>query len=129
LGQVESQPIAIEPGLFEWLAWYQDSLPDWMSLQELQEAGYNIKSEYRPFVRVEELHDQRESTEQFYMRSFYLAQSVIKSTADRGENFQLDMFSLVYTIWFIILFCLMINACCKSLLSIPSLWLYVMLCF
>jgi hypothetical protein len=23
----------------------------------------------------------------------------------------------------------MINACCKSLLSIPSLWLYVMLCF
>jgi ubiquitin-associated SH3 domain-containing protein len=46
LGQVESQPIAVEPGLFEWLAWYPDSLPDWMSLQELQEAGYNIKPEY-----------------------------------------------------------------------------------
>ncbi|XP_023711761.1 protein UBASH3A homolog isoform X2 [Cryptotermes secundus] len=86
LGQVESQPIAIEPGLFEWLAWYPDSLPDWMSLQELQEAGYNIKPEYKPFVRAEELHDRRESTEQFYMRSFYLAQSVIKSTADRGGN-------------------------------------------
>jgi ubiquitin-associated SH3 domain-containing protein len=98
LGQVESQPIAIEPGLFEWLAWYPDSLPDWMSLQELQEAGYNVKPEYKPFVRAEELHDRRESTEQFYMRSFYLAQSVIKSTADKGEAFQLDMISLVYTI-------------------------------
>ncbi|KAJ9582091.1 hypothetical protein L9F63_003547, partial [Diploptera punctata] len=86
LGEVESQPIAIEPGLFEWLAWYPDSLPDWMSVEELEEAGYNVKQDYKSFVRTEELHDIRESTEQFYMRSFYLAQSVIKSTADRGGN-------------------------------------------
>lgn len=91
LGQADSQPIAIEPGLFEWLAWYPDSLPDWMSTKELQETGYNIKPEYKPFVRAEELLDRRESTEQFYMRSFYLAQSVIKSTADRGEIIQLDI--------------------------------------
>ncbi|XP_069689043.1 ecdysteroid-phosphate phosphatase isoform X2 [Periplaneta americana] len=86
LGQVETQPIAIEPGLFEWLAWYPDSLPDWMSVEELQAAGFNIRQNYKPFVRAEELHDRRESTEQFYMRSFYLAQSVIKSTAERGGN-------------------------------------------
>jgi ubiquitin-associated SH3 domain-containing protein len=87
LGQVENQPIAIEPGLFEWLAGYPDSLPDWMSIKELQEAGYNIKPDYKPFIREEELHDRQESAEQFYMRSFYLAQSVIRSTADRGEPF------------------------------------------
>jgi len=87
LGQAENQPIAIEPGLFEWLAGYPDSLPDWMSIKELQEAGYNIKPNYKPFVREEELHDRQESAEQFYMRSFYLAQSVIRSTTDRGETF------------------------------------------
>lgn len=86
MGQVENQPIAIEQGLFEWLAGYPDSLPDWMSIKELQEAGYNIKPDYKPFVREEELHDRQESAEQFYMRSFYLAQSVIRSTADRGGN-------------------------------------------
>ena len=86
---MENQPIAIEPGLFEWLAWYPDSLPDWMSIEELQEAGYNIKPDYKQFVRTEELHDRRESTEQFYMRSFYLAQSVIKSTADHGKLLQI----------------------------------------
>ncbi|GLH01862.1 Protein UBASH3A homolog [Gryllus bimaculatus] len=82
----KTQAIAIEPALFEWLAWYPDSLPDWMTTEELQTAGYNILSDYKPFVRPEELHDRRESTEQFYMRSFYLAQSVIKSTADIGGN-------------------------------------------
>ncbi|XP_049811513.1 protein UBASH3A homolog isoform X1 [Schistocerca nitens] len=86
LGQEDKLPIAIEPGLFEWLAWYPDSLPDWMTIEELQAAGFNICTNYKPLIRVEELHDRQESVEQFYMRSFYVAQSIVKSTADVGGN-------------------------------------------
>ncbi|XP_049959928.1 protein UBASH3A homolog isoform X1 [Schistocerca serialis cubense] len=86
LGQEDKLPIAIEPGLFEWLAWYPDSLPDWMTIEELQAAGFNICANYKPLIRVEELHDRQESVEQFYMRSFYVAQSIVKSTADVGGN-------------------------------------------
>nr|CAD7428466.1 unnamed protein product [Timema monikensis] len=86
LGQVEELAIAIEPGLFEWLAWYPDSLPEWMSGKELLAAGHNVREDYKPFVRIEELTDCRESADQFYMRSFYLVQSVVKCTADVGGN-------------------------------------------
>ena len=40
-------PIHVEPGLFEWLAWYQDAMPDFMSDTELAEAGYNIELSYK----------------------------------------------------------------------------------
>ncbi|XP_063222605.1 ecdysteroid-phosphate phosphatase isoform X2 [Bacillus rossius redtenbacheri] len=86
LGQLEGVPIAIEPGLFEWLAWYPDSLPDWMTLDELQRAGYNVLADYEPLVRAEELLDRRESSEQFYARSYYVAQGVVKSSNDVGGN-------------------------------------------
>ena len=45
----------MEPGLFEWLAWYQDAMPDFMSDKELAEAGYNIELSYKVknFVNLE----------------------------------------------------------------------------
>uniref|UniRef100_T1ITI2 Ecdysteroid-phosphate phosphatase n=1 Tax=Strigamia maritima TaxID=126957 RepID=T1ITI2_STRMM len=78
----EKTPMCIEPGLFEWLAWYQDSMPEWMSAQEFKDYGFNIELNYRPYITAEELYDRRESSEQYYMRSYYVAQSIIKSTAD-----------------------------------------------
>nr|CAD7400066.1 unnamed protein product [Timema poppensis] len=93
LGQVEELAIAIEPGLFEWLAWYPDSLPEWMSGKELLAAGHNVREDYKPFVRLEELTDCRESADQFYMRSFYLVQSVVKCTADVGSLVKAGGFS------------------------------------
>lgn len=85
LGQLDT-PIALEPGLFEWLAWYPDTMPDWMSAEELTAAGFNILSGYEPFVKLEELQDKRESVEQFYMRSHYLTQSVLEATKSQGGN-------------------------------------------
>lgn len=56
LGSLEL-PIHVEPGLFEWLAWYQDAMPDWMTEKELAEAGYNVQLSYKPYISAEELRD------------------------------------------------------------------------
>ncbi|CAB4055711.1 UBASH3 [Lepeophtheirus salmonis] len=56
------------PGLFEWLAWYQDgSMPDWMTKDELVEAGFNIDLSYKPYISEDELQDTQESAENFYV--------------------------------------------------------------
>lgn len=78
--------IAIEPGLFEWLAWYSDMLPDWMTIDELKHAGYNVRNDYSPFISVDDLQDARESCEQFYLRSSFVAQKAIETTAQLGGN-------------------------------------------
>ena len=57
LGVADKLKINIEPGLFEWLAWYQDEMPSWMSASELIAAGYNIEPGYKPYISSEELHD------------------------------------------------------------------------
>lgn len=79
-------PINIEPGLFEWLGWYPENLPDWLTNKEIQEAGFRINPDYKRIVSMEELQGSRESCEEYYLRSFYLTQSVIKETADKGKK-------------------------------------------
>ena len=53
-------PIHVEPGLFEWLAWYQDAMPDFMSDTELAEAGYNIELSYKAYISADELRDSQD---------------------------------------------------------------------
>lgn len=65
--------IKIEPGLFEWLVWYPECLPDWMTAEELINAGYNIDETYQPFVSEKELRDSKETCEQFYLRSAFVS--------------------------------------------------------
>ncbi|XP_047498667.1 protein UBASH3A homolog isoform X3 [Penaeus chinensis] len=84
LGIAERMPINIEPGLFEWLAWYQDGLPVWMTLDELIEAGFNINRNYDPLIRKEEVKDTHESCEQYYGRNAYVTQSIINTTQAQG---------------------------------------------
>ncbi|XP_059474408.1 ecdysteroid-phosphate phosphatase [Neocloeon triangulifer] len=81
-----SLKINVEPGLFEWLGWYPETMPEWLTYKELTEAGFRINPNYKPIVSFEELSENRESCEQFYIRSFYLTQNVIKNTADMGGN-------------------------------------------
>lgn len=71
--------IKIEPGLFEWLAWYPDGLPDWMTPAELAAAEYNIDLEYQPFVTVAELKDSRETCEQYYLRNTFVTRGALNA--------------------------------------------------
>ncbi|KAL1460797.1 hypothetical protein WDU94_012743 [Cyamophila willieti] len=73
--------INIEPGLFEWLAWYPDTLPDWMSIEEFRTAGFNVNPDYKPLLSLEELAELRSETcEQFYIRNQQLTETIISNT-------------------------------------------------
>ena len=78
LGLEKEVKINIEPGLFEWLAWYHNSMPDWMTPEELVEAGYNIEVKYKPYISADELQDTNESVEQFYTRNVFVTQCVLQ---------------------------------------------------
>uniref|UniRef100_A0A182XWX2 SH3 domain-containing protein n=1 Tax=Anopheles stephensi TaxID=30069 RepID=A0A182XWX2_ANOST len=81
LGLKATLPICIEPGLFEWLAWYQDGIPEWLSNDELIAADYNIATDYQPITTVAELKDHfHEKLGEFYCRNSAIAESIIKST-------------------------------------------------
>lgn len=76
--------IKLEPGLFEWLVWYPESLPDWLTSEELNADGFNIDTNYHPFVTQEELTETHETCEQFYMRSSFVTQSAL-ATNSKGN--------------------------------------------
>uniref|UniRef100_A0A182VXD5 Ecdysteroid-phosphate phosphatase n=1 Tax=Anopheles minimus TaxID=112268 RepID=A0A182VXD5_9DIPT len=81
LGLKATLPICIEPGLFEWLAWYQDGIPDWLSNEELIAADYNIATDYKPMTTAENLKDHfHEKLGEFYCRNSDIAESIISST-------------------------------------------------
>jgi len=87
LGAADKLKINIEPGLFEWLAWYQDEMPSWMSAAELISAGYNIEPGYKPYISSEELHDTvQETCQQFFIRNFFITQCTLQATEEAGGN-------------------------------------------
>ncbi|KAK4885319.1 hypothetical protein RN001_001590 [Aquatica leii] len=80
LGKKDSLKIKLEPGLFEWLVWYPESLPDWLTPEELVTANYNIDLEYKPVVPQTELMETHETCEEFYMRSAFVTQKIVSSS-------------------------------------------------
>ena len=87
--------INIEPGLFEWLAWYQDEMPSWMTAAELTAAGYNVEPGYKPYISSEELHDTvQETCGQFFIRNFFITQCALQVRLVRY------MFDFIYSFIF-----------------------------
>ena len=64
-------------GLFEWLAWYQDAMPDFMTDSEFAQAGYNIQLSYKPYIGEDELRDTQVQGIYLYIRvSFKIKNSI-----------------------------------------------------
>lgn len=72
-------PIKLEPGFIEWLAWYPNGLPDWMTSEELTKAGFNMDVDYDPIIKAKELPS-KENAAQYYERSYQVIQKVIENT-------------------------------------------------
>lgn len=79
--------LKLEPGLFEWMAWYPEGVPDWLNRNELKEANYIIDNDYQPFVTVNNLNlAVKETTEDFYTRNYEVLKKIIDSTSKFIEN-------------------------------------------
>ncbi|XP_022920933.2 ecdysteroid-phosphate phosphatase isoform X1 [Onthophagus taurus] len=78
LGKQNDIKIKVEPGLFEWLIWYPDSLPNWFTSDELISAGYNIDKDYEPIIASSVLTERQESCELFYSRSSFVTQKTLE---------------------------------------------------
>ena len=84
--------IHVEPGLFEWLGWYADGMPDWFSIEELSARGYNVDESYSPYIPCDGLKDtwhqsnEPETAEQFYERNSFVTQCIIQRTEGQGGN-------------------------------------------
>lgn len=82
LGLKHLLKINIEPCLYEWLAWYQDGVPNFYENSELRELGFNIEMSYQPVLTLEELKSQiNENIEEFYDRNAQLSEVVTKDTS------------------------------------------------
>ncbi|RWS24956.1 protein UBASH3A-like protein [Leptotrombidium deliense] len=72
--------VNVEPGLFEWLGWYHDCRPQWMSLESLKLNGYNVNLNYKPFIAKEEMEIRiGETICGYYERSHNVTLSILNS--------------------------------------------------
>ncbi|XP_076325727.1 ecdysteroid-phosphate phosphatase-like isoform X1 [Tachypleus tridentatus] len=85
MGQSEL-PVNLEPGLFEWLGWYQDGMPEWMTTEELKNCCFNINEEYKPVITENEIRNKNESGEEYYMRSYYVTQTLLEKSCQPGQT-------------------------------------------
>jgi len=87
MGLQDKVTISLEPGLFEWLAWYQNAMPDWMTPEELSEAGFNVDLRYKPYISADELRDSpQESCEEYYTRNYFVTQCALQARESSGGN-------------------------------------------
>lgn len=87
-----SMNIRIDPGLFEWMAWYPDEMPEWCTGQELIAANYNIDLNYVPTMTAKDLQASvKESCEEFYHRNQLVVENIL------NDNRKLILFYCVIT--------------------------------
>lgn len=81
MGVEDRVKIRVEPGLFEFLGWYERGLPSFftpteMNINDDEEINlYNIDKNYRPIISLEKLSRDEKYTD-YYNRSFKVTQQI-----------------------------------------------------
>ena len=80
---VDKMPIHLEPGIFEWMTWYPDGLPEFMTCGELAEAGFNVSGDvHRPlWTRF----DPKETLGDYYNRCHTVTSGLLSRHAQQGR--------------------------------------------
>lgn len=76
----------IEPGIFEWLGWYQLGLPKWFTPAELKSHGFNIDETYKPFIPISKFN-MEEDIVGYYKRSGDTAKAILKKHENDGKKY------------------------------------------
>ncbi len=84
LGLGVSKEISIEPGLFEWLGWYQSGIPKFLTPAEMKEAGFNVRESYQPIWPINK-YNVDESTEMYYDRCHCVTKEILKKHESEGR--------------------------------------------
>lgn len=85
MGISDKLPIRIEPGLFEWLTWYANCFPEFMTDNELIAAGYNIDTTYEPMISRDDLKNHlKENCDQYYTRNYEVVKKSLKTSEEQG---------------------------------------------
>lgn len=80
LGLKDKIKIRIEYGLFEWLIWYPEELPEWLTKDELTAANYNIDMDYVSMYTREQLKAATtENSHEFYKRNSSVVEQILKT--------------------------------------------------
>lgn len=80
MGLKDKIKIRIEYGLFEWLIWYPDELPEWLTKDELTAANYNIDMDYVSMYSREQLKAANtENSHEFYKRNSSVVEQLLKT--------------------------------------------------
>ncbi|KAL4223676.1 Ubiquitin-associated and SH3 domain-containing protein B [Mactra antiquata] len=75
----------VEPGLFEWLGWYQYGCPVWFTPNELKMHGFNVDITYKPVVPIDKF-DMDEDIHGYYRRSGDVAKKIVQKHQAEGGN-------------------------------------------
>ncbi len=74
----------VDPGLFEWLGWYE-SVPTWMTSEELKDAGYNVDTDYKPILTAKDMMKKRdEKRNEHYERIDDVCSKILKKQKTTG---------------------------------------------
>ncbi|KAJ3648292.1 hypothetical protein Zmor_020105 [Zophobas morio] len=71
--------IKVEPGLYEWWAFFGDSLAEWLTPKELTTWGYNIDLEYQPIISVDTLGSKKETCAEYCSRNLVVSTQAMKA--------------------------------------------------
>ena len=86
--------IKVEPALFEWMAWCRNTLPKFMTVDELSDYGLKVDRAYNPYYSFAQFN-LYEKTDEYYYRTHSFVENVLRTATGNvlmfGHSATLDV--------------------------------------